>query len=245
MIPSAPTPIHPHLLERFATFQSRLGLWRLRLTLRAQRLAWRCIINGADSAKRTLDIAGSAAALIAISPILMVIALIVKLEDGGPILFAQSRVGRFGQTFRMFKFRSMRVDAEKRLAELLAANQHQGGVTFKMKRDPRVTWIGRWIRRFSLDELPQFYNVLRGDMSLVGPRPPVIREVAQYSLADRRRLAVKPGITCLWQISGRAEIDFAGQVQLDVNYIENQSISEDLRILLRTVPAVLNGSGAY
>jgi lipopolysaccharide/colanic/teichoic acid biosynthesis glycosyltransferase len=145
----------------------------------------------------------------------------------------------------MLKFRSMRVDAEARLKELLAKNQHQTGVTFKLKDDPRITRVGKWLRKFSFDELPQFYNVLRGDMSLVGPRPPVPREVALYSLADRRRLAVKPGITCIWQISGRAEIDFPGQVQLDVRYIESRSLFQDIKILLKTIPAVLSGTGAY
>jgi lipopolysaccharide/colanic/teichoic acid biosynthesis glycosyltransferase len=138
----------------------------------------------------------------------------------------------------------MCVDAEARLKTLLATNQHKEGVTFKMKNDPRLTRIGRWLRRFSLDELPQFFNVLIGDMSVVGPRPPVPREVALYSLADRRRLAVKPGITCLWQIGGRAEIDFSGQVKLDVKYIEEQNVWGDIAILVKTVPAVLSGRGA-
>jgi lipopolysaccharide/colanic/teichoic acid biosynthesis glycosyltransferase len=127
---------------------------------------------------------------------------------------------------------------------LLATNRHKEGVTFKMKNDPRLTRIGKWLRRFSLDELPQFFNVLIGDMSIVGPRPPVPREVALYSLADRRRLAVKPGITCLWQIGGRAEIDFSGQVKLDVKYIEEQSVWGDITIVVKTVPAVLSGRGA-
>lgn len=236
--------INPQLLGHFEDFQSRTGLWRLRLYVWGRRIMWRWLIDGADAAKRTLDILGSATALLLLSPLLLVVALLVRW-DGGPAIFAQTRVGRFGREFKMFKFRSMRPDAEQRLAEVLAANQHAGGITFKLKRDPRITRLGHWIRRFSIDELPQFYNVLIGDMSLVGPRPPVPREVAQYTLADRRRLAVKPGITCLWQIGGRAEIDFSGQVRLDVDYIENQSLQQDLRILVRTVPAVLFGAGAY
>ena len=144
----------------------------------------------------------------------------------------------------MYKVRSMCCDAEQRLKEVLARNQHAQGVTFKLKADPRITRVGKWLRKFSLDELPQFYNVLTGDMSLVGPRPPVPREVAKYSLADRRRLAIKPGITCVWQISGRSEIDFSGQVKLDVAYIENQSFWSDLKILALTLPAVLSGKGA-
>jgi len=166
------------------------------------------------------------------------------IEDGGGAFFSQTRVGQFGREFKMYKFRSMCLDAEQRLKDLLAKNHHREGVTFKLKDDPRITRVGKWLRKFSLDELPQFYNVLKGDMSLVGPRPPVPREVVKYAPADRRRLAVKPGITCIWQISGRAEIDFSGQVQLDVTYIESQSFLTDLTILARTVPAVLSGRGA-
>ena len=137
------------------------------------------------------------------------------------------------------------IDAEQRLQELLAHNQHREGITFKMKNDPRITRVGKWLRRLSLDELPQLINVSKGDMSLVGPRPPVPREVAMYSAAERRRLMAIPGITCLWQIGGRAEIDFSGQVQLDVQYIESQTFWGDLKILLKTIPAVLSGRGAY
>jgi len=138
----------------------------------------------------------------------------------------------------------MCLDAEQKLKELLAKNQHQEGVTFKLKDDPRITRIGKWLRKFSLDELPQLYNVFVGDMSLVGPRPPVPREVAKYSPQHRRRLAIKPGLTCIWQISGRSEIDFSGQVLLDVAYIETQSFLTDLQILFKTIPAVISGKGA-
>jgi lipopolysaccharide/colanic/teichoic acid biosynthesis glycosyltransferase len=237
-------PISPLLLRRFATFQSGLGLWRLKTRFAVRRLSWRWFVASSDVVKRSVDVFGSASALLVLSPLLIPIAVFVRL-DGGPVLFAQTRVGRFGRVFKMFKFRSMRPDAEQHLAALLAANQHQGGVTFKIKKDPRITRIGQWLRRFSLDELPQFYNVLIGDMSLVGPRPPVPREVALYSLADRRRLFAKPGITCTWQVSGRANIDFPGQVKLDVNYIESQSLGQDLRILAKTPKAVVFGSGAY
>jgi lipopolysaccharide/colanic/teichoic acid biosynthesis glycosyltransferase len=144
----------------------------------------------------------------------------------------------------MYKFRSMCVDAEQRLQAILAKNHHATGVTFKAKDDPRVTKIGKWLRKFSIDEFPQFYNVLKGEMSLVGPRPPVPREVAMYTPGDRRRLEVTPGLTCFWQIGGRAEIDFPEQVRLDLQYIESQSLWLDLKILLRTVPAVLLGRGA-
>jgi lipopolysaccharide/colanic/teichoic acid biosynthesis glycosyltransferase len=236
--------ISADLLGHLAAFESRGGLLRMQMHLSLRRLAWKWLVSGTDAVKRLLDIVGSAAALLALSPLLAIVAALVRL-DGGPVFFAQTRVGRHGREFKMFKFRSMRIDAEKRLAELLAANQHGDGVTFKIKNDPRVTGVGRWIRRFSMDELPQLYNVLIGDMSLVGPRPPVPREVALYTLADRRRLSVKPGITCIWQVSGRAEIDFSGQVRLDVKYIESQSLSQDLRILLKTPHAVVFGSGAY
>lgn len=235
--------VSPRLLGHFATFQSRFGLWRLKTRLTLRRLAWRWFVESADVAKRGMDVLGSLAALLALSPLLVPIALLVRL-DGGPVIFAQTRVGRFGRIFKMFKFRSMRPDAEQHLAALLAANQHKGGITFKIKNDPRVTSLGRWLRRFSLDELPQFYNVLIGDMSLVGPRPPIPREVALYTLADRRRLLVKPGITCTWQVGGRAEIDFPGQVLLDVQYIESQSLGQDVLILVKTPKAVVFGSGA-
>jgi lipopolysaccharide/colanic/teichoic acid biosynthesis glycosyltransferase len=138
----------------------------------------------------------------------------------------------------------MCLDAEERLEKLLQQNHHHEGITFKIKDDPRITRVGHWLRKFSFDELPQLYNVLIGEMSLVGPRPPLPREVAKYSQAHRRRLAIKPGITCVWQISGRSEIDFSGQVRLDVDYIENQSFWTDIGILLRTVPAVLAAKGA-
>lgn len=235
----------PRVLDHFAAFESPWGRWRHQLYLGWKRLAWRWLIGGTHLIKRTLDIVGSGCALLALSPVFGVIALLIKLEDRGPVLFRQVRVGRHGREFKMLKFRSMRVDAEARLKELLEKNKHSGGVTFKIKDDPRVTRIGKFIRKYSLDELPQFWNVFRGDMSLVGPRPPVPREVALYSLADRRRLTVKPGITCIWQVSGRAEIDFPGQVQLDVRYIESRSLRQDLKILFKTIPAVLTGSGAY
>ena len=201
-------------------------------------------MGSADGARRVLDVIGSCAALLVLSPLLLLVGALIRL-DGGSAIFAQIRVGRHGREFKMYKFRSMRIDAEKHLADLLAANKHGTGVTFKIKDDPRVTRIGYWLRRYSLDELPQFYNVLIGDMSLVGPRPPVPREVALYTPADRRRLSVKPGITCTWQISGRAEIDFPGQVRLDVNYIESQSLGGDINILAKTPRAVVFGPGAY
>jgi lipopolysaccharide/colanic/teichoic acid biosynthesis glycosyltransferase len=155
-------------------------------------------------------------------------------------------VGAGGRLFGMWKFRSMVVNADQIKDQLLAENQHgNAGVTFKMKNDPRVTKVGKWIRKLSIDEFPQFYNVLRGDMSLVGPRPPLPREVAEYQASHLRRLRVKPGITCLWQIGGRSEIDFEGQVRLDLEYIRSSSVFFDIAILLKTLPAVIFGKGAY
>jgi len=237
-------PLSADLMGRFTSFGSRSGLVLLNAGFSRRRLARKWLLGSAERAKRVLDVIGSLAALLMLSPLLLIISVVVRL-DGGPVFFAQTRVRRLGREFKMFKFRSMRTDAEKQLAGLLAANKHGDSITFKIKNDPRVTVAGRWLRRFSLDELPQFYNVLIGDMSLVGPRPPVPREVALYSLADRRRLWVKPGITGTWQISGRAEIDFPGQVKLDVNYIESQTLGGDIRILAKTPRAVVFGSGAY
>jgi exopolysaccharide biosynthesis polyprenyl glycosylphosphotransferase len=205
---------------------------------------WKAAIASGYFIKRLFDIFASVAFLILLSPLLTFIALLIKLEDRGPILFAQSRVGKFGKHFKMYKFRSMRVDAEQRLQELLKQNGHATGVTFKMKNDPRITRVGKFIRKYSLDELPQFVNVLKGEMSMVGPRPPVPREVALYTLKDRQRLAVTPGLTCFWQIGGRANIDFPEQVQLDVQYIESQNFWLDLWICIKTVPAVVLGRGA-
>jgi lipopolysaccharide/colanic/teichoic acid biosynthesis glycosyltransferase len=216
----------------------------LLLHVQQQRLRSEWLAHGTAMLKRTLDIVLSLAALILLSPLFGLIALLVWIEDGGRILFTQIRVGQFGREFKMYKMRSMCLDAEQRLKDLLAKNQHKEGVTFKLKDDPRITQVGKWLRKFSLDELPQLYNVLIGDMSLVGPRPPVPREVAKYSLGHRRRLAIKPGITCIWQISGRSEIDFSGQVQLDVNYIEHQTLWTDFLIMARTIPAVFSGKGA-
>jgi exopolysaccharide biosynthesis polyprenyl glycosylphosphotransferase len=245
MNPALGPKLPPRVLDHFAAFESPWRRRRHQLYLGWKRLTWRWLIGGAHVTKRVLDIVGSGCALVALAPVFATVALIIKLEDRGPVLFRQVRVGRHGREFKMLKFRSMRVDAEARLKELLAKNQHNGGITFKIKDDPRVTRIGKFIRKFSVDEFPQFWNVFRGDMSLVGPRPPVPREVALYTLADRRRLAVKPGLTCIWQISGRAEIDFPGQVRLDVRYIESRSLWQDIKIIFKTIPAVLTGSGAY
>jgi len=233
------------VLRRCDATLSGYGRKLLDARVRWQRLRAKWFTGGTMFLKRAFDIIFSFLVIALGSPFFLLIAALVKLEDGGSVIFAQRRVGRGGREFKMYKLRSMCLGAEKRQEELLAKNQHKDGVTFKLKDDPRITRVGKWLRKFSFDELPQFYNVLIGDMSVVGPRPPVPGEVSKYSLADRRRLAIKPGITCIWQISGRAEIDFSGQVQLDVDYIENLSLWTDLKILARTVPAVLSGRGAY
>ncbi len=239
-------------LERLLAAQTPWGRARLNARVSWKRLSWLGVVNGTLFVKRALDIVGSTLALLLLAPAFLVIAVLVKL-DGGPVFFPQTRIGLNGRSFRMLKFRSMCVDAEARLGELLARNEKASGVTFKMKDDPRITRVGRLLRKSSLDELPQFWNVLRGDMSMVGPRPPVPREVALYSQADRRRLLVKPGITGLWQvgerrgglfeIGDRNAIDFPEQVDLDVRYIESQSIRKDLWLLAKTVPAILFGKG--
>jgi exopolysaccharide biosynthesis polyprenyl glycosylphosphotransferase len=233
----------PQYFNAFEFAQNPIGRWWLVLRVQWQCWLMRFLAEGGQIAKRALDIIGSGLFILMFSPLFLFIALLVKV-DGGPVFFTQTRAGQRGRGFQMYKFRSMRVDAEEQLKKLLALNQHKEGVTFKMKNDPRVTWVGKWLRRFSLDELPQFFNVLKGDMSLVGPRPPTPREVEKYTLADRRRLAVKPGITCVWQVSGRSEIDFSGQVKLDVQYIEMAGFWVDIKILAKTVPAVLTGKGA-
>ncbi|MBG0561575.1 sugar transferase [Actinoplanes aureus] len=200
--------------------------------------------GGSRLVKDVVDRLGALLLLILSGPVLLSVALCVGLTSRGPVLFRQVRVGRDGRHFRMFKFRSMYVDAEARLHELRHLNEHDG-VLFKIRDDPRVTPVGRWLRRFSLDELPQLLNVLSGQMSLVGPRPPLPTEVAAYADDVRRRLAVKPGMTGLWQVSGRSDLSWEEAVRLDLRYVENWSLSLDLVILLRTVTAVARSSGAY
>ena len=195
------------------------------------------------AAKRLLDVVVSAAMLVLISPILLAIAVAIRRDSPGPVLFRQRRVGLNGREFTFFKFRSMRVGAEAELAMLRAQNEMDGPV-FKMQKDPRITGVGQFLRRTSLDELPQFWNVLRGEMSLVGPRPPLPAEVRQYLPWQRRRLSVKPGITCTWQVSGRNEIDFEHWMRLDLDYIDGWSFWGDVGICFQTIPAVLRARGA-
>ena len=215
-------------------------------TRRSLRLrAWKATVRFSYATKRAIDIVGSLAGMILLSPVFAGIAIAVKMSSPGPVFFSQVRVGRYGRHFRFYKFRSMRQDAEALKAKLMDKNESKDGVIFKMKDDPRITKVGRFLRRTSLDELPQLWNEFIGDMSLVGPRPPVPSEVAEYTLEDRKRLDVIPGITCLWQIKGRSDIPFNEQVQLDKAYILAPSIWKDVVILLKTIPAILGGKGAY
>jgi exopolysaccharide biosynthesis polyprenyl glycosylphosphotransferase len=194
----------------------------------------------AMATKRLLDIITASLTLIVLSPVLLAIGLAIRLDNGAPILFQQERVGLRGRRFRVVKFRTMAPDAEDRLDGLLERNE-LAGPAFKMSHDPRVSRVGRWLRRSSLDELPQFWNVLRGEMSIVGPRPPLPREVTGYDLWHRRRLSMKPGITGLWQVKGRQEEDFDRWVRLDLAYIDRWSLWLDLKIMLQTLPAMLHG----
>ncbi len=194
--------------------------------------------------KRAFDVVGSLLLIIASAPIMLATALAIKLEDGGPVIFKQTRVGKGGDAFGCYKFRSMCVDAEARLAALQRLNEGNG-VLFKMARDPRITRVGAFIRRFSIDEVPQFFNVLKGEMSLVGPRPALPSEVANYEPDVLRRLAVRPGLTGLWQVSGRSDLCWDETVRLDLYYVDNWSIVQDLAILARTFNAVFGSRGAY
>jgi exopolysaccharide biosynthesis polyprenyl glycosylphosphotransferase len=202
------------------------------------------LAGGKQVIKAVFDRLAAGLALVVLAPVFVLIALAIRLDDRGPVFFMQTRVGRDGQKFRLFKFRTMVVDAEQRKRELEAFNEG-AGVLFKMQKDPRVTKVGAALRRWSLDELPQLFNVVLGDMSMVGPRPALPREVARYGDYMRRRLVVKPGITGLWQVSGRSGLSWEESFRLDLRYVDNWSIMLDLQILWKTTSAVIHGSGAY
>jgi exopolysaccharide biosynthesis polyprenyl glycosylphosphotransferase len=195
-------------------------------------------------AKRAFDLVVASILVAVLSPLLALVAVLIRLQDGGPVLYRQRRVGVNGTEFQMNKFRSMVVDAEARLADLATANEYDG-VLFKIREDPRVTGIGRFIRKLSLDELPQLFNVLRGEMSLVGPRPPLVNEYEHYEQDTHRRLLVRPGMTGLWQVSGRSDLPWSEAVRLDLYYVDNWSMVIDLVIMIKTVKAVLFSKGAY
>jgi exopolysaccharide biosynthesis polyprenyl glycosylphosphotransferase len=200
--------------------------------------------GGQRVAKRLFDVAVCVLLILAASPIMLMVAIAIRMDSRGPVLFQQERVGIEGRRFKMLKFRSMVSDAERRLNAVAHLNEGNG-VLFKIKDDPRITRVGRVLRKFSLDELPQLFNVLAGSMSLVGPRPPLPNEVEAYESDVRRRLLVKPGLTGLWQVSGRSNLSWQDSVRLDLYYVENWSLAGDLIILLRTVRAVFHSTGAY
>jgi exopolysaccharide biosynthesis polyprenyl glycosylphosphotransferase len=194
--------------------------------------------------KRLLDIGSTMFGIILLSPVFIVTAIAIKFDSKGSVFFAQERLGQKGKYFKMYKFRSMVVDAEQLLKQLESQNEVSGHM-FKMKNDPRITKIGKLIRKTSIDELPQLFNVLKGDMSLVGPRPPLPREVSEYDKWQDLRLSVRPGITGLWQVSGRNDIGFEEMVSLDLKYIRERSLSYDIKIILKTVPVLLGDSKAF
>jgi len=194
--------------------------------------------------KRLFDFVASCIGLLILSPVFLLVSILIKSTSEGPVFFKQLRCGLHGRKFQFYKFRTMTVDAESRLKEILKYNEMDGPV-FKMTNDPRVTKVGKWLRKYSIDELPQLWNVIKGDMSLVGPRPPLPYEVEKYDIWQRRRLSMRPGITCLWQASGRNKIvDFNEWMRLDLEYIDNWSLWLDCKILLKTIPVVLLGVGA-
>jgi len=195
-------------------------------------------------AKRAIDILLASAALVVLAPLFLLVSLAVVLEDGGPVIYSQTRIGRNGKPFQFFKFRSMIKDADAIKDQLVQQNEASGPI-FKMKNDPRITRVGRILRRSSIDELPQLLNILRGDMSIIGPRPHLPREVALYGERQKRRLSVEPGLVCLREVYGRSNLTFDQWIELDLLYIENRSFLTDLSILMRLIPAVLRGEGAY
>lgn len=210
-----------------------------------ERVDLKALTPGYIFTKRCFDFIASLTGIAFLSGLFVIIALLIKLDDPhGKVFYSQTRLGKDGQKFEMWKFRSMISGADKMVDQLIQKNDVEGAM-FKIKDDPRVTRVGRFIRKYSLDELPQLYNVLRGDMSLVGPRPPLPREVATYTNYDRQRLLVIPGVTGLWQVSGRNELSFSEMVTLDISYINHACISQDLKILLKTDLVVIHPSGAY
>ena len=230
------------LEQRYASngplnWQSLRGRWK--------RAAWFSAITFARLLKRLMDILGASTGLLLLSPLLVLVALAIWLHDRGPVFFVQKRVGQWGREFDFPKFRSMVNNAEALKAQLIAQNHHKEGVTFKIQRDPRVTPIGRWLRKTSIDELPQLFNVLKSDMSLVGPRPIVQDELQKYGLEKSYYLMVRPGMTGLWQVSGRNDVDYETRVYLDAWYVKNWSLWYDLAILFKTIKVVFWRNGAY
>ena len=230
------------LLSPSLTFKSNVFVG-----LSSYFVRWRYLLR--VSAKmlsiRLFDLFVAAMALLILAPLLLIVVCCIVIDSPGAIFYSQKRVGINGRIFKFWKFRSMVVNAEQQNDALISDRGIADSVRFKMKQDPRITRVGKFIRKYSIDELPQLWNVLKGDMSLVGPRPPVPKEVNIYSSSDRRRMRIIPGITCIWQVSGRSEIPFEEQVKLDEDYILSASFWTNIKLLLRTIPAVLFGKGAY
>ena len=218
----------------FVGLSSYFARWRYLLRVSAKMLSI-----------RLFDLFVAAMALLILAPLLLIVVCCIVIDSPGAIFYSQKRVGINGRIFKFWKFRSMVVNAEQQNDALISDRGIADSVRFKMKQDPRITRVGKFIRKYSIDELPQLWNVLKGDMSLVGPRPPVPKEVNIYSSSDRRRIRIIPGITCIWQVSGRSEIPFEEQVKLDEDYILSASFGTNIKLLLRTIPAVLFGKGAY
>ncbi len=194
--------------------------------------------------KRLFDIAASCAAMVILSPVFLITAIAILLEDGGPVFFVQPRAGKDMNPFSMYKFRSMCKDADKKFAQMQKDNE-QSGHAFKIKDDPRITKVGKFIRKYSIDELPQLINILKGDMSIVGPRPILTFQMEACNEYEKQRLLVKPGLTCYWQISGRANIAWDEWVELDLKYIEDMGILTDIKMIWKTIPVIFYGDGAY
>lgn len=240
-----PNDSDAELAEYWAKAATMPGKVSLKTRARLKRFTWSFVIGTTIVLKRIFDIIVSGFALIVLSPIFGVTAFLIKLEDKGPVFFTQKRIGLKGQSFMIWKFRSMVMDAEKVAQRMIEQQEAKDTIEIKLKGDPRITRIGRFIRKYSVDELPQFWNVFLGDMSIVGPRPVVPAEVADYTVEDRKRLLAKPGLTCFWQVGGRTDLDFENQVRLDIEYIKSSSIWLDIKLLFLTIPAVLLGKGAY
>jgi exopolysaccharide biosynthesis WecB/TagA/CpsF family protein len=213
--------------------------------LNVRRVYWKWLRLSAAFFKRVFDVLAGTLLLLLLSPVFMLVIPLIRFESPGPAFYSQMRVGFRGEIFKLWKFRSMYQDAEAHRETLEKENEMSGGVIFKMKQDPRITRMGRLIRKTSIDELPQLWNVIKGDMSLVGPRPALASEVELYTIEERVRLMAKPGLTCIWQVTGRSEIPFPQQVKLDEEYLYRQSLATDIKLLFQTIPAVLRGKGAY
>lgn len=230
--------------QRLIELQSELSR-RRKNKFKIKIFIWEIAIRSTYFIKRLSDIVVSLIALIVLFPLFLIVALLIKLSSRGPVFYTHTRVGRNGKYFPFYKFRTMQVSADEQKVNLSTQNESSDGVIFKMKDDPRITCVGKFLRKFSIDELPQLYSVLIGEMSLVGPRPALPAEVAQYSIEERKRLNITPGLTCIWQVSGRSDIPFKKQVELDKEYIKQHGFWVDLWILLKTIPAVFSGKGAY